>query len=358
MSRLPLVLDLAEVVARARHVTPPQDLHGLRRPGVQERDAVLVHHGADLAEGRAADQGVADGERPLLHQDGRDRPSTLVQMRFDHRTPRTTGRVAFQLLQIGHEQDGLEQRVQVRLRLRGHVDELVRAAPFRRNDPAFDHLLANPCGIGIFLVHLVDRDDDRHGRRLRVVEGLDGLRHDPVVGRDHQDDDVGDLGAARSHGGERLVTRCVDERDLTIASVHLVGADVLGDAAELTRDHVGLADRVEELGLAVVDVTHHRDHRRPGSQLGLVDLFLGLVLQLLLDTDDLRLVAQVVGDQPDPLIGQRRGGRGHLSRHEQHLHDVGGGLPELLRDRLRRGAPDELHGGQQRASPGRAGCEG
>ena len=76
--------------------------------------------------------------------------------------------------------------------------------------------------------------------RLGVVEGLDGLGHDAVVGRHDQDDDVGDLGAPGPHGGERLVARGVDERDQLAVVVDLVGADVLGDAARLAGDHVGL----------------------------------------------------------------------------------------------------------------------
>ena len=54
----------------------------------------------------------------------------------------------------------------------------------------------------------------------------------------------------------------VQERDRVVAVVHLVGADVLGDAAGLARGHLGLADGVEQRGLAVVDVAHDRDHRR------------------------------------------------------------------------------------------------
>jgi hypothetical protein len=45
---------------------------------------------------------------------------------------------------------------------------------------------------------------------------------------------------------------------------HLIGADMLRDAAGLARDDIGLADRVEQRGLAVVDMAHDRDHRRRG----------------------------------------------------------------------------------------------
>ena len=49
---------------------------------------------------------------------------------------------------------------------------------------------------------------------------------------------------------------------------------MLGDAAGLAAYDVGLADRVEQLGLAVVDVTHDRDDRRPGDEVGRVALVL------------------------------------------------------------------------------------
>ena len=56
------------------------------------------------------------------------------------------------------------------------------------------------------------------------------------------------------------------------------------------------------------------------------------------------LEAQLDRDEPDRVVGQGRGGRGHLARHEQDLHDVGRRLPDLLGDRLRGGAPHDLQG--------------
>src|SRR5690606_39294992 len=117
--------------------------------------------------------------------------------------------------------------------------------------------------VGVVAVDLVDRHHDRHIRSAGVVDGLDGLGHDAVVGRDHKHHHVGGIGAAGPHGGERLVTGGVDEGDRLVVLDHLVGTDVLGDAAGLARLHVGVADAVEQLGLAVVDVTHDGDDRGP-----------------------------------------------------------------------------------------------
>ena len=73
---------------------------------------------------------------------------------------------------------------------------------------------AHALRLGVGLVDLVDGDDDRHLRRLGVVDRFDRLRHHAVIGGDHQHDDVGDLGAARAHRGEGRVARRIDEGDL------------------------------------------------------------------------------------------------------------------------------------------------
>ena len=97
---------------------------------------------------------------------------------------------------------------------------------------------------------------------LGVVDRLDRLGHDAVVGGDDEDDDVGDAGPPRPHGGEGLVAGSVDEGQQLAVPLHLVGADVLGDAAGLAGDHVRLTDPVEQQRLAVVDVAHDGDDRR------------------------------------------------------------------------------------------------
>ena len=136
-------------------------------------------------------------------------------------------------------------------------------------DLVLEKLGAHALRIGVRLVDLVDGDDDRHLGRLGVIDRLDGLRHDAVVGGHHQDDDVGNVGAAGAHGGEGGVAGRVDEGDLLAVALDLVGADVLGDAAGLAGDHIGLADGVEQRRLAVVDVAHDGDHRRTRLEFGL-----------------------------------------------------------------------------------------
>ena len=110
----------------------------------------------------------------------------------------------------------------------------------------------------------------------------------------------------------------------------LVGADVLGDAAGLPRHDVGLADRVQQLGLAMVDVTHDGDDRRTGSQVGLLTLVLAEVeverLQefaiLVFGRDDLHIEIELAAQESQRVVIDRLRGRDHLAEFEQHRHEI------------------------------------
>jgi hypothetical protein len=90
-----------------------------------------------------------------------------------------------------------------------------------------------------------------------------GLRHDAVVGRHDQDGDVGHPRTPGAHRREGLVARRVQEGDLPAVDGYLVGADVLSDASRLGLHDLGVADRVEQRRLAVVDVAHDRHDGGP-----------------------------------------------------------------------------------------------
>ena len=134
------------------------------------------------------------------------------------------------------------------------------------HDLAVGELLQDAVGVDPLLVDLVHGDDDRHARRADVLDRLLGLRHDPVVGGDHQDGDIGDIRSTGAHRGEGLVTRGVDERDQAAVALHLVSADHLGDPTGLPGGDLGLADGVEQRRLAMVDMAEHRDHGRARHQ--------------------------------------------------------------------------------------------
>ena len=155
-----------------------------------------------------------------------------------------------------------------------------------------------------------------------MIDRLARLRHDAVVGRDHQHDDVGDPRAARAHHRERLVTGRVEEHHVAVVHLHRVGADVLRDAAGLALGDAGRADRVEQRCLAVIDVAHDRDHGRARDAVLGVDV-LGLDLnELLFEALHLHVGAEVAGDHRCRLVVERAvDGHHHAPLHE-FLEDV------------------------------------
>ena len=111
-----------------------------------------------------------------------------------------------------------------------------------------------------------------------------------------------------------------------------------------------LAERifVEEQGLAVVDVTHDGDDRRPRA-LGILvvgvlvvevlELELGFLL--LAGVDQSHDGADLGGEQLDHVVGQAHGGGDHLALLEQEADHVGGRAVQLGPDVLGRHAPLE-----------------
>ena len=230
------------------------------------------------------------------------------------------------------QDDGLQEVVEALAGDRRDVDEHRVAAVLLGDEAVLGELTTNLDRVRGLLVDLVDRHHDRHVGRLGVVEGLDRLGHHTVVGRYHQDGDVGRLGTTGTHGGERLVTGGVDQGDATLLVANLgrdlVGTDGLRDAAGLARHHVGVAQRVEQLGLSVVDVTHDGDHRRARLEVVLVAEVLAeldverleQLAVLVLGGDDLDVVVQLGTQHLQRVVGHRLGGVDHLAQVEQHLH--------------------------------------
>ena len=107
-------------------------------------------------------------------------------------------------------------------------------------------------------VYLVDCDDDRNTCCLSMVYCLYGLRHHMVIGCDHHNNHIGDLGSSCTHGGEGLVTGRVKECNVSaVWKVDFVCAHMLCDTAGFTCDDVGVSYVVKQGSLAVVNVSHN-----------------------------------------------------------------------------------------------------
>ena len=94
-----------------------------------------------------------------------------------------------------------------------------------------------------------------------MADRLFCLWHHTIIGSDHNDGDICHSRAACSHRRKGLMSRGVKEEDRTVATLNLAGTKVLGNAATLAVGNAGLAQRIEQARLAVVNVAHHGNDR-------------------------------------------------------------------------------------------------
>ena len=88
------------------------------------------------------------------------------------------------------------------------------------------------------------------------------LRHDPIIGSHHQHHNICALRATCAHGGEGRMTGCIQKGDRAAFQLDLISADMLGDATRFAFGHVGMADRIQQGGLTMIDVTQNGHDRR------------------------------------------------------------------------------------------------
>ncbi len=203
-----------EFIAGFRRALKTEHFDRLGRAGGGNGLALIVDEGAHAAPLAAGDDDVADLDRAALDENRGDRTAALVELGLDDRALGRAIGIGHQLKHFGLQQNGFFQLVEAGLLERRdfHGDHV--AAHLLDDDLVAQQFLLHAVGVGVRLVDLVDRHDDRHARRLGVGDRFFRLRHDAVIGRDDQNDDVGHLRAAGAHRGERGVAGRVEEGDL------------------------------------------------------------------------------------------------------------------------------------------------
>ena len=217
-----------DLVARGGHVIKAHDLH--RRGGTRGFHALatVVDHSPHTAGGQAGDDVVAHVQGTVLHQHGGQGTAGFIQLGLDNDATAQPVGIGAQLHHVRLQEDHFQQLIHAHAGLGadGHHDGL--AAPVLAHHVVLGELLLDLVGIGAFLVHFVDGNNDGHLGGLGMVDGLNGLGHHAVVGGHHQHGDVRSLGAPGAHGGKRLMAGRIQEGDGAAVDLHGIGADCAG----------------------------------------------------------------------------------------------------------------------------------
>ena len=231
---LRLGVDHVKNIARFGCTVQTQNLDRGRWACFLDTFTTVVDQSAHLAVLLADNKDIAKTQCALLDQDSRHGATAHVKLRLDHGALGGPVRVHLELQKLGLKRNRLKQLVKS-LTGHGRDFDILHVTGHRLDDDfMLQKIGAYLVRIRIGLVDLVDRHDHRHLSRLGVVDRLDCLGHHGIVRRNHQNHDIGHLGTARTHAGEcRVAGRIEEGQQRAALGFHLVGADMLGDAAGL-----------------------------------------------------------------------------------------------------------------------------
>ena len=234
------VFDDGKAIAGFRRCVKTENLNRDRRSGSWHVSAVVVDQRPDAAPGHTGNDDIADLQGPALHEHSADRTTAAIKLGFNNDTLGRPVRVGLEIEDFSLQVDGFKKLIEIGALQGGNWNFQRLAAHALYHDLVLQQIGAHAIGVRLRFIDLVDGDNHWHAGSFGVIEGFDRLRHDAVIGRDHQHDDVSNFGAARTHGGERLVAGGIDKGDFVASwRRHLIRADVLGDAASFSRHNVG-----------------------------------------------------------------------------------------------------------------------
>ena len=167
-------------------------------------------------------------QRAVLHHQLGDHAAARLLLGFQARADGRAVGVGLVFVQLGRDQQRFEQVVDALAGRGAGFARLRRRRPIRSGRCRWWKAADRCVDVRAGQVDLVHGHDDRHIRGPGVADRFLGLRHDAVVGGDDEHGDVGDVGAAGPHFGERLVARRIDERN---AAAVCVRSDRRGCAA-------------------------------------------------------------------------------------------------------------------------------
>ena len=256
-TRLCFGLRYVQHVTRFGRAVETQNFHRDGRSGRLYPIALVVDERTHLTVLLPHNEDIALMQCAVLNQNGRNRSAANVELRFDHRTLRCTVWVRLELKNFRLKGDGLKQIIKALTCDGRNFDVLHFTGHFLNDHFVLQQIRAHLVWVSSGSVDLVDRDDHRHFGSFRVIDRLDRLRHDRVVGSDDQHHDIGHLRTARPHGRESRVARRIEEgQQLATIGFDLIGTDVLRDAPGFAGNDLGVTDRVEKRRFTMVNMAH------------------------------------------------------------------------------------------------------
>jgi hypothetical protein len=254
-----LVLDFIDEVTSSGNDRDADYLNRISWPCFLQLVSSIILHRLDFGVVLTDDQQRSCLEDTLADDDRGRIEALMVLVGLQGDALALPFRVGFELFCF--LQDQLRKQVHILTRLCTDMHNRNISSPGLDIESSFEECLFDALDVGIGEIDLVDGHD---GLNLIFVDDVDnflGLLLDSFGRRNDQHDEVSNPSAPSAHVAEGLVSGCIDEGDFLIVTTNVKCTYFLSDTAHFSFCNVGVAQVVDERGLAVVNVTHNGDHR-------------------------------------------------------------------------------------------------
>ena len=237
------------------------------RSGILYSLTTMIKHGFYPTKGFARQNCVSHSQNTVLNQQCGEDSACFVPLCINDSSNYSPVGIRLNFHVIRYQQDCLQQVLETCGFFRGHGHDDRVPVPFIRDKANLCQLLFDPVWVCIGLINFIQRYDDRSTGSFCMGCCLSGLRHNPIVCSNDQDDDICSLGTTRSHRSKCCMTRGVKEGDFLFVMFDLICGDVLGDPTCLTTCYIRVPDCIKQGCFSMIYMTKNRHDWRASNQL-------------------------------------------------------------------------------------------
>ena len=241
-----LIGNCVKDIAANRNFVKTCDFNRNRRTCLGNSFALIVCHNSYTTDASACDDCIALVKCTVLNEYGCDRTSALVKSCLDNSTLCGSVGVCLEFFHLCNKSNHFKKIVKTFLCLCGNRNTRCIAAPLLRNKLMLCELLFNIFGICADLIHFVDGNNNRYACGFCMVDSLNCLRHNTVIGGYNEDCNISNLSTSCTHCCECLMSRCVEECNRLAVYHNSVSTDMLCDTACLACCYICVTDSVED----------------------------------------------------------------------------------------------------------------
>ena len=226
-----IVQDVETISCTWRPIETGQ-VHWGRRPCLVEANlrTKRVVHRLDPAVCVTTHHHITDLKLSSLDHDLRDDTSVRLLFRFETHSGRCRVGTGLKFVEFRGGQQHLKQIVDAVSCDRAGANHFDVSSPFTGKEFVSGKILQHLIRVGTRQIAFIQGHHDRHFRRLGMGNRFLRLRHDSIVGRNHQNSDVCDVGTSGTHFGKGFVARRIDEGDFSSIFLDGIGPYVLGNS--------------------------------------------------------------------------------------------------------------------------------